>query len=80
MPRCLPRLTAVDLALPLDRTRPSLREINTLSAPNSIEDLLRERRRSLFLVTIAMDPSVDRLDPPMEAPDGYRSTGPDGLL
>ena len=80
MPRCPPRLTAVDLALPLDRTRPSLREINTLSAPNSPEDLLKERRRSLFLVTLAMDPSVDRLDPPMEAPDGYRSTGPDGLL
>ena len=65
MPRCPPRLTAVNLALPLDRTRLSSRGINTLSAPNSIEDLLRERRRSLFLITFAMDPSVDRLDPPM---------------
>ena len=80
MPRCPPRLTAVDLALPLDSTRPSSRGINTLSAPKSLEGLLKERRRSLFLVTLAMDPSVDRLDPPMEALDGYRSTGPDGLL
>ena len=59
MPRCPPRLTAVNLALPLDRTRPSSRGINTLSAPNSPEDLLKERRRSLFLVTLAMDPSVE---------------------
>jgi hypothetical protein len=48
MPCCLPSLTAVNLALPVDRTRPSSRGIDTLSDSNSVEGLLKERRKYLF--------------------------------